>query len=118
MLLFVLLNSLLLVFGSRLRAAGIDPDVVLVTNVLLFVITLANLYFLARSIAGGNPQAVVRGMMAGSLLKLFLLAAAFFIYLMIVKEKRNAPAVYIGMGLYSVYTWLEVRTALRLNRKK
>ncbi|NCI46881.1 hypothetical protein [Sediminibacterium soli] len=116
--LFILFTVLCVVFSGRLQGAGIDAQVVIVTNLLLFVITAANLYLLNRNIAKANPNAVIRGMMAGSLLKLLLLAAAFFIYLIVVREKRNAPAIYIGMGLYSLYTWIEVRTALRMNRKK
>lgn len=115
---FVISTALLVIFQGRLQAKGIDPDVVIIVNLLLFAITMANLYFLSRSIAKANPQAVVRGMMAGSMLKLILLAAAFLIYLTSVGEQRNAPAIYAGMGLYVLYTWLEVRIALRLNRKK
>jgi hypothetical protein len=117
-LFFVLSMALLVIFQEKLQAKGIDPDVVIIVNLLLFAITMANLYFLSRSIAKANPQAVVRGMMAGSMLKLILLAVAFLIYLNAVGEQRNAPAIYTGMGLYVLYTWLEVRIALRLNRKK
>jgi hypothetical protein len=56
--------------------------------------------------------------MGGMFLKLFALAGAVIIYLLAAGPARSVNAVFIGMGLYIIYTWLEVRISLRLNPKK
>lgn len=77
-----------------------------------------NVYFQHKNSQNPNPNAVIRGVMAGTFLKLFVLAAATLIYLFNAGEDRSVNAVFVGMGLYIIYTWLEVRISLRMNQKK
>ena len=115
---FLLINGLLIPFHARLAAKGVDADVVIGANLLLFLFSLLNIYFQLRNINNPNPNAVIRGVMAGMFLKLFGLAAAALIYLFAAGEARSVYAVFMSMGLYIIYTWLEVRISLRLNPKK
>ncbi len=103
---------------SILNGKGINAMVVLIANLILFLATLINLYFQFRNLDNPNPNAIIRGIMAGMFLKLFGLAAAVLIYLLAAGENRNVNAVFAGMGLYIIYTWLEVKISLRLNPKK
>jgi len=79
---------------------------------------VVNIYFQSRNIHNPNPNAVIRGVMAGMFLKLFGLAAAAVIYLFAAGAGRNVNALFVSMGLYILYTWLEVRISLQLNPKK
>ncbi|MFX5817193.1 hypothetical protein ABTE26_20070, partial [Acinetobacter baumannii] len=56
-----------------------------------------------------NPHAMVRGVMSGVVLKLFVLGGAAFIYLYVAGASRNTNALFVSMALYIIYTWLEVR---------
>jgi hypothetical protein len=114
--LFVLTSALFIVFGSRMEAKKIDQTVVIIANLLLFIVTLVNLFFQSKNINNPNPNAVIRGVIAGTFIKLFILAAAVIIYLFTAGESRNVNAVFVGMGLYVIYTWLEVRISLKLKR--
>jgi hypothetical protein len=118
LLLFVIVNALLLVFRNRLAAKGVDADVPIIGNLILFGVALLNVYFQIRNLQNPNPQAVIRGVMAGTFVKLFVLAAAVMIYLLAAGATRNVNGVFVSMGLYILYTWIEVKISLRLNPKK
>ena len=120
LILFIMLTSLLLAFQARLVSKKVNVDVVIIANILLFVVSIANIYFQMRSLRNPNlsPSAVIRGLMAGTFLKLMVLAAAVIIYLVAAGENRSINAVFVSMGLYIIYTWLEVKISLRLNPKK
>jgi hypothetical protein len=118
LVLFVIVNALLLVFRHRLAAKGIDADVPIIGNLILFGVALLNVYFQIRNLQNPNPQAVIRGVMAGTFIKLFLLAASVIIYLLAAGATRNVNGVFVAMGLYIIYTWIEVKISLRLNPKK
>ena len=96
----------------------IDPIVVISANLILFVFSVLNIYFQSRNIHNPNPNAVIRAVMAGMFLKLFGLAAAAVIYLFAAGAGRSVNALFVSMGLYILYTWLEVRISLQLNPKK
>ncbi len=115
---FLIVNGMLIPFHEPLAAKGVDGDVVIAANFLLFAFSLLNIYFQSRNINNPNPNAVIRGVMAGMFLKLFGLAAAAMIYLLAAGSGRSVYAVFMSMGLYIIYTWLEVRISLRLNPKK
>jgi hypothetical protein len=114
--LFVLTTALFIIFGSRMEAKKIGQTVVIAANLLLFLVTLLNLYLQSKNINNPNPNAVIRGVIAGTFIKLFVLAAAVIIYLVAAGQGRSINAVFVGMGLYIIYTWLEVRISLKLRR--
>lgn len=117
-ILFLLVTALVIIFNATLAGANINASVVFAANTLLFAATVINIYFQYRNISNANPNAVIRGVMAGMFLKLFGLAAAVLIYLFASGTNRSINAVFLGMALYIVYTWMEVRISLRLNPKK
>lgn len=114
---FVLVTGFSIVLQTQLKANTINPAVVLGANTLLFLFSLVNIYFQKKNINNPNRSAVIRGVMAGTFLKLMGLAAAALVYLVAAGPGRSVNAVFIGMGLYIVYTWLEVRISLRLKPK-
>ena len=117
-LFYIFSSALVTVFNNRLELYKIDIAVVIIANLFLFVVSLVNIYFQWKNINNPNPNAVIRGVMAATFLKLFVLGAAAIIYLLAAGEKRSVNSVFVGMGLYIFYTWLEVKISLRLNPKK
>jgi hypothetical protein len=88
---------------------NIDGRVVLVANLLLTAILVWNVWRHEQATNNKNPHAMVRGVMSGVVLKLFVLGGAAFIYLYAAGEARNVNALFVSMALYIIYTWLEVR---------
>lgn len=111
-------SAFIAILQHRLWLYKIDVGVVVIANLFLFIVSLVNIYFQWKNINNPNPNAVIRGVMAATFLKLFVLGAAAIIYLLAAGEKRSVNAVFVGMGLYIFYTWLEVKISLRLNPKK
>lgn len=116
--LLIAVNGLAVIFKSKLLQMGIDNGVVIIANLLLFLIGCLNVYLQLRAAAAKNPNAMTRGVMVATFLKLVVLGTAAFIYLKKTGAGRSANAIFVSMGLYIVYTWLEVRIGLRLNKKE
>lgn len=117
-LLMILVNVLFVVFGNFWKLHQVEISVVIGANTLLFLIAAISLISQLKSVDNPNPHAMVRGVMGSVVLKLFVLGTAAFIYLYAAGSNKSVNALFISMGLYIVYTWLEVRMALRLNPSK
>jgi hypothetical protein len=52
------------------------------------------------------------------MIKFFLIAIAAFVYIMVAKKNLNKPALITCMGLYLVYTFVEVSSLQKLLKQK
>lgn len=116
--LFLGINILVLLGKEKLGAAGIQFEVVAVANVLLFLFTLIGLLMQIKAASNKNPNAIVRAVMAGMGIKLIGFATALLVYIYLAGKNKSNVSVYVSLGLYLVYTWLEVRLFLKQNPKK
>ena len=116
--LFVILSGFFVSGRSLLVKNGIDQTVLIIGNIILFAATSLSFWLGCRGVRTNNPQAIVRSIYSSFLVKFFILVIAAFTYIMIAKKNVNKPALIICMGLYIVYTFLEVRTLLKMARKK
>lgn len=114
LILFTMVNGLSLVFSKSLKQHQLDNDVVIVANTLLFLISAISLFIQIKGSNNTNPHAMVRGVMGSVVMKLFVLGTAAFLYLYMAGEQKSVNALFVSMGLYIVYTWLEVRIALKI----
>lgn len=117
-LVFVVVNLIALLIGSVLKVWKVDPYVVVGANILLFLISYYNALQHIKVMSQSNPHAMVRGVMGSTVLKLFVLGTAAFIYLYNSGDQINVNGLFISMGLYILYTWLDVRIALKRNPVK
>ena len=115
--LFLVLNLFFLVSRQWLREKGIDTEVVVVANGLLVLLMLLSYWMTQKSLSSSNPNHFVRAVYGSFLLKFFVLAIAAFIYIMVVRKQVNKPALYISLGMYVLYTILEVRSLQLLLRR-
>lgn len=118
LLLFLGINALILVAKSRLEGMGMRYEVVTIANILLFLFTLISLLLQIKAASNANPNAIVRAVMAGMGIKLIGFAVAILVYLSIVGKDKSNTSVYVSLGLYMIYTWVEVRLFLKQNPKK
>ncbi|GGH82930.1 hypothetical protein HNQ91_005933 [Filimonas zeae] len=115
---FVLVNILCLSFQPQLQQRNIDPLVIQGGNGLLFVLAVISAVMHFRALKTANPHAFVRSIMGTTVLKLFSIAGAAFIYIYMAGKARNKYALLICMALYIVYSIIEVAGAFRLNKEK
>ena len=117
-LFFLITNALFVVGEKQIIAWGMKQDVLIIANILLFAFSLIGLLLQLNASKSSNPNAIVRAVMAGMGLKLIGFAAALLIYLSMVGKDKSVYSIYAALGLYVVYTWIEVRLFLRQNPKK
>jgi len=117
-LLFVILNGLAVALRSRLTSWNIDQDVVIVGNLFLFAITFFSFLIAEKGLQNKNPHVFMRSIMGSIIFKMFLCIIAAFVYIAVYKKGLNKAGLFICMGLYLVYTFLEVSILTRLLRQK
>ena len=116
--LFLVTSVLFVSSGKFLERKGFDPEVLLLGNLILFVVTALSFIIGKRSLASSNPQAFIRGIMMSTFLKLFICVIAAFIYIMTFRNSLNKPSLIACMILYIIYTFAEVAVLKKLLREK
>mgnify|MGYP006370099143 CR=1 FL=1 len=117
-LVFILLNAFFLVGKAWLTKKGIDQEVLIVGNLLLFLVSLITFFITCRSLQSSNPNVFVRAMYGGFIIKFFVVAITAFVYIMATKDNVNKPALFTCMVFYIVYTFFEVNALMRILKQK
>ena len=115
---FVALNGFFISGKRMLERWGVDQDVVIIGNLLLFLITLLSFWMALRGLKNPNPHAFVRSVYSSMMLKLFICIIAAFIYISMNRDSLNKPALFTCMGLYLVYTFTEVSILMKMLKGK
>ncbi len=118
LILFIILNCFFIAGKNWLLKKGVNHEVLIGGNLVLFLATALSFFVYQRSLKSTNPQASVRGMYGSFMIKFFLCLIAAFIYIMLAKKNLNKPALIICMGLYIVYTVIEVAVLQKLLKQK
>jgi hypothetical protein len=116
-ILFVFLNGLIFFFRSLLGDNGFNINFLLISNLLLFVLSLTGFIVQGRAIRSLNPQKFVRGVYTSMMIKMFICMIAVLIYLVMNKENINKPALFSSMVIYIFYTIIEVSGLMKAARK-
>jgi hypothetical protein len=87
---------------------GADQNVLIIGNVLLFLITFVSYLIAVKGMNNKNPHAFVRSAYGSIMVKLFVCIIAAVIYIATYKKELNKPALFTLMGLYLLYTFIEV----------
>jgi hypothetical protein len=115
---FAVLNAFFITGKDMLARWGADRDVLILGNCLIFIITLASFMIAFKGLNHTNPNVFMRSVMASIMIKMFLLVIAAFAYISIYKKGLNKPALFICMGLYLVYTFIEVSVLTKMLKQK
>ena len=115
---FVVLTGLFVAGKNMLEKWGLDQDVLILGNLLLFVVTLSSYLVTYKGLNSSNPQAFVRSMYGSFMIKFFIIAIAAFIYIRVTGKTVNKSALFTCMGLYLVYTFIEVSVLTKLLKEK
>lgn len=116
--LFIAVTSFANLFRGFLSGKGIDADVLVIGNTLIFLISLLSLYFHIKGFLDKNVQVFLRCVYGSLMIKMFGLAAIAAIYILVMKKEVNKPALFICMGLYVLYTIIEIRQVFHLLKDK
>jgi hypothetical protein len=117
-LFFIILNALFLSGRSLLARWNADQEVLLMGNLFLFIITIISFIIAARGLNTTNPHAFVRSVYASIMIKLFIIIIVAFIYIATMKKDLNKPAFFTLMGLYLIYSFIEVSILTKMLKRK
>jgi hypothetical protein len=117
-LIFIFLNVFLIAGKTWLANNGIDQEVLIAGNLLLFLVSFITFLITYSSLKAKNPNVFVRAMYGGFIIKFFVVVIAAFIYIITTQKNVNKPALFICMGLYVVYTFFEVSSLMRALKQK
>ena len=115
---FIILNAFFLTGENFLEEHGFDQSVLIVGNLIVFLATVFSFLFANRGLKSTNPQAFVRSIYLSIMVKLFVCIIAALIYIFMFRNNLNKPALFMSMGLYLVYTLIEVSVLTKLLKGK
>jgi hypothetical protein len=116
--LFIAVTSFANLFRSFLQQKGIDADVLIIGNLIIFLVSLLSLYFHIKGFLDKNVQVFLRSAYGSLMIKMFGLAAVAAVYILVMKKEVNKPALFICMALYIFYTAIEIRQMFVLLKEK
>lgn len=117
-LLFVILNAFFIGGRNFLERQQVDNEVLIIANLVLFLATVLSFSVAWRSFRSPHAGSSVRGMYLSFMIKFFICVIAAFVYIMTARKNINKPGLFIAMGLYLVYTVMEVSALTRLLKQK
>lgn len=115
---FLVLNSALLIMMNRLEDWGFDYTVLVFGNLMIFGISFLSYWMAVKGLTTKNNHAFFRWVYGSIMMKLFLLAGVAFIYIVMNKKEVNKPSLFFCMGLYIIYTFIEVSALMKVNKQK
>jgi Na+-transporting NADH:ubiquinone oxidoreductase subunit NqrE len=115
---FILLNALLITSKNFLERSGFNQSVLIIGNLVLFAATLVSFVFAKQGLKSENPQAFVRSVYLSIMIKLFICVIAALVYIFLFRKNLNRPALFTCMGLYLVYTFIEVSVLTKMLKEK
>jgi len=116
-LVFVLVTVVSLVAWNQIVTAGATPLVILVGNIIIYAACLLSYRMAVRSMHNPNPHAFVRAIYASTFSKMGICLFAVLLYILLAPPVNRA-SLFTCMGLYLVYTWLEVSILNKQTRNR
>jgi hypothetical protein len=118
LLFFILITFLVLLFWKLLESFGFNIPFLLGANFLLFLLSFFVFLIQTRTVKSISIHAFIRGVYSSLLLKLFIIAGTILVYAIPFHGDVNLPSLFTAMGLYLVYTSIEVIQLMKIVRKK
>lgn len=117
-LLFIIFNGIILTFKTFLENHGFDREFLIWANLFLLFISIGGFLLQRKGLQSPNPQAFVRGMYASMMFKMFITIIVVLVYVFLFRNKINKPGIFTAMGMYVVYTVVEVTALMKVVRTK
>lgn len=115
---FLVIGIGILIFRNFLQQHNIDWQVISGSNLFIYLVTVVSMNMLSSGLNAANTQLFLRKAYGGILLKLFACAGAAFIYILVSGQGLNKSALFISMGLYLVYTFIEMSIIMKQSQQK
>ena len=115
---FLVVGALVLVFREKVNDMGLDWQVLSGGNLFLYIVTIISFHLLSRGMQSTNTHSFLTGAYGGIILKLFSCAIAAFVYIFASGKNLNKPSLFALMGLYLVYSFIEMGVVMQQSKRK
>jgi|SRR5579863_821584 len=116
-LLFLGLTLVFFLLRLSFHDATVDFRVLIGGNFILFLVGIISSEMNIRAMKHQQTQGFLRLVYGAFIFKFFVLAIAAFIYIGIVKKMVSKPALFGCLGLYFIYTFIEMRSVMKMSKK-
>ena len=116
--LFVFVNAMVFIFKSFLQLNGFEIRFLLIANAILLILSLSGFLIQLKGLKSSNVNAFIRSVYSSLLLKMVIIMIAVFFYMFITSGKVNKPSLFTSMGIYLLYTSIEVTQLMKIARRK
>lgn len=116
--LFVFINAMVFIFKPFLLSSGFEIRFLLIANAIIFLLSISGFFIQMKGLRSTNINAFVRSVYASLLFKMFIVIIVVFTYVFLTKGKINKPSLFTSMGVYVLYTCIEVIQLMKIARKK
>ena len=117
-IIFFVVSIVILILAKWIDAPAVDYSVIFAGNSILFLSTLLSFYLYSQSLKNNNIHAFIRVMYGSMLLKMIICIAAVVLYIVLSKSIINKAAIFVCFGLYFIYTFVEVKTLMRISKEQ
>lgn len=114
---FIVVSAVLVLFSRKINNWGIDSDVVIIGNIVLILATGISSYLYHRSLLNNRTAVFMRMIYGGMFAKMFICLIGAFIYIVIAQKNVNKGAIFVLMGLYLLYSFIEISILLKLSKQ-
>lgn len=115
---FLVTAALIFVFRNFLELYGFDWTALSVGNLFVYLVTAVSMHLLSKGMNAADTNAFLRNAYSAVLIKLFACAGAAFIYIMLAGKNLNKPSIFTSMGLYLIYTFVELSVIIKQSNAK
>jgi hypothetical protein len=112
-IIFLIVGILIFIFRDLLEQHGFSWQVLSGGNLFIYLVTVISMHLLSKGLHAENTQLFIRNAYGGIMIKLFASAAAAFIYILAAGKNLNKPALFACMGLYLLYTLVELSVIMK-----
>ncbi|MFN5641345.1 MAG: hypothetical protein ACK4V4_11080 [Sphingobacteriales bacterium] len=117
LLLFLLIIAVFIIFKPWLHSIGFDVHMLTIGNGIIFLMTFLSSKLLLGSMKAANSASFLRGVYGSFLIKFLIVAIAVLVYAFIKRSNVNKIGIFTLMGIYLVYTYIEISSLLKQTKK-
>lgn len=117
LLLFLGLTVVFFLLRLSFHDVPVDYRVLIGGNCLLFIVGIISSGMNIRAMKHQQTQGFLRLVYGAFLFKFFVLAIAAFVYIAVFKKMISKPALFGCLGLYFIYTFIEMRSVMKMSKK-
>jgi len=97
---------------------NIDVEVLQAANIILYILSLITLNLQVKAMKNTNPNVFMRSVMGSMMIKMFIVVAIVFAYVILSGNNFNKRGIFISLFFYLIYLAVEVYSLMKLNSQK